>query len=170
MRQLSHFLLMLDAPWEPRFPEEKQVKMSVRELPVYCQEAVPSRTSPIHGRIPLPFFCWYLAVRCHYHLRIFRYPHSLQFGFVEVFLADHAHPCSGIYHKLSFFRGYRGCGWQNPLIGKRKERSFFLTFELIDVLGKSPRISAGAPLLSFSLLLEICPQISWRRDFADEEF
>ena len=45
---------------------------------------------------------------------------------------------------------------------------FFLS--LIDILGKFPRVSAGASLLSFSLLLEISPRTSQRRDFADEEF
>ena len=42
--------------------------------------------------------------------------------------------------------------WPNPLIDKRKE-CIFLFFELTDVLGESPRTSAGASLLSFSLLL-----------------
>ena len=60
------------------------------------------------------------------------------------------HACSGAHHKLSFLRLYCGCGQQNPLIGRRKECSVFLFFELIDILGKSPRVSAGASLLSFS--------------------
>ena len=36
------------------------------------------------------------------------------------------------------------------------------------MFGKSPRVSAGASPLPFNLLLR-SPQISWRRDFADEE-
>ena len=36
--------------------------------------------------------------------RILRYPHGLQFGRVNVSLADHMNTCSGIYHKLSFLR------------------------------------------------------------------
>ena len=35
------------------------------------------------------------------------------------------------------------------------------------MLGQSPRVSAGASLLSCSLLVEICPQISQREDCAD---
>ena len=59
---------------------------------------------------------------------------------------------SGIHHKLSFLRRYCGCGCQNPLIGRRK-CSFVLFFGLVDILGKSPRVSAGASLLSVSLCL-----------------
>ena len=50
--------------------------------------------------------------------------------------------------QLSFLRFYCGCGRQTPLIG-----CFFFFFEHIDILVKSPRISAGSSLLSFSLLL-----------------
>ena len=63
------------------------------------------------------------------------------------------HACSGVHHKFSCFRLYCGYGRQNPLIGRRKECSFFLSFELEDILGKSPRVSAGASLLSFNLSL-----------------
>ena len=67
--------------------------------------------------------------------------------------ADHMDACSGVHHKLSGLRFYCGCGRQTPLIGRRNECSFFLFFEPQDILGKSPHISAGASLLSFSLLL-----------------
>ena len=63
------------------------------------------------------------------------------------------HACSGVHHKLSFLRLYCGCGRQNPLIGRRIECSFFRFFVLIDILGKSPRVSAGASLLSLGLFL-----------------
>ena len=99
------------------------------------------------------FFCLHFAVGCHYHYRIFRYPHGLQFGFVQVFLANHVHACSGIYHKLSFLWVYCGCGRQNPLLRRWIEWNFVFLFELIDFPGKFPRISAGTSLLSFSLLL-----------------
>ena len=49
---------------------------------------------------------------------------------------------------------YCGCGRQNPLIGRRIECGFVLLFELVHMFGKSPRVSAGASLLSLSL--------SWR--------
>ena len=42
---------------------------------------------------------------------------------------------------------------QNPRIGRRIERSFSRFFELIDILGKFPRVSAGASLLSSGLFL-----------------
>ena len=48
---------------------------------------------------------------------------------------------------------YCGCGRQAPLIGRRKECSFVQVLELKDILGKSPRVSAGASLLSFSLFV-----------------
>ena len=76
-----------------------------------------------------------------------------QIGRVKVFPADHMHACSGVHHKLSFLRLHCGCSQQNPLNGRRTECSFFLFFEFTDILGKSPRVSAGASLLSFSLLL-----------------
>ena len=43
--------------------------------------------------------------------------------------------------------------WQYPLIGWRKECSFVLFFELVNMFGLSPRISASTSLLSFDLLL-----------------
>ena len=87
-----------------------------------------------------------------YHCRrLFRHLHGLQFGRVKVFPADHMHACSGIYHKISFLGFYCGCGRQNPLINMRTECSFVLFFELVNMFGKSPRVSAGASLLSFSL-------------------
>ena len=44
-----------------------------------------------------------------------------------------------------------GCGRKNPLLRGRIECSFVFLFELIDILGKFPRISAGTSLLSCSL-------------------
>ena len=78
---------------------------------------------------------------------------GFQFGSVKVFLADHMHAGSRIRHKLSFLRLYGGCGGQNPLIGRRTACIFFRFFELKDILGKFPRVSAGASLLSFGLFL-----------------
>ena len=94
------------------------------------------------------FFCLHFAVSCHYHYQIFLHPHGLQFGFVQVFLADHVHACSGIYHKLSCLGVYRGCGRHNPLLRRRIECSFVFLSELIDLPGKFPHISAGTSLLS----------------------
>ena len=48
------------------------------------------------------------------------------------------------------------------------ECSFVLFFELVDILGKFPHVSAGASLLSFSLLLRSVLNFQCR-DFADEE-
>ena len=108
------------------------------------------------------FFCQHFVVGCPDHRRIFRYPHGLEFGFVEVFLADHVHACSRIHHKLSFNGVYCGCGRHNPLFGRRIECGFLLFFELANSFGKIPCLASGASLLSFSLCLrcEICPQIS----------
>ena len=50
-----------------------------------------------------------------------------------------------------------------------KKCSFVLFSELTENVGKSPRISAGASLLSFQSPPENCPQISQRRDCADEK-
>ena len=97
------------------------------------------------------FFCLHFADGRHYHRLIFRYPHGLQFGRVQVFPADHMHACSRVHHKLSFLRVSCGCGRQNPLLIRRIECSFVFLFELVDILGKSPRASAGTSLLSFSL-------------------
>ena len=71
-----------------------------------------------------------------------------------------------VHHKLSFLRLYCGCGRHNPLIERRIACSFFRFFELKDFLGKFPRVSADASLLSF----EMGPQISRRWDCADENF
>ena len=62
------------------------------------------------------------------------------------------HACSRIHRKLSF-QLYCGCGGQNPLIGRRIECSIFRFFELVDIIGKFPRVCAGASLLSFGLFL-----------------
>ena len=74
--------------------------------------------------------------------------------------------CSGIYHKLSFLRLDGGCGAQNLSSEGEKNVAFSYSFELVKFVGKFTRISA----LVLQSLLEICPQISWRRDFAAEEF
>ena len=95
----------------------------MKQLLVYFQEALPSRINPIHGRTPLPLL---LLAR-----RIFRYPHGLQFGFLKVFLADHVHTCSRIFHKLSLLGFFRGCRRHNPLLRMWIDCSFvFLFFEL----------------------------------------
>ena len=119
----------------------------VKELPLYSQEALPSRMNPILGRILLPLLL--LALRRWLSLPSSDF--SIQFGFVKVFLADHVNACSGIYHKLSFRGFYCGCGRQYPLVGRRIECSFVFLFELKDFLGKCPRISACTSLLSCSL-------------------
>ena len=86
------------------------------------------------------FFCEHLAVGCYRSRRIFRCSHGLQFGLVQVFLADHVHTCSGIYHKL-FPRVY------------------------VDAAGKihSSEGEQNVALSSLQSVLEICPQISQRR-------
>ena len=56
------------------------------------------------------------------------------------------HTGFGIYHKLSFLGFYCGCGWQ------KGEQNASL-FALIDLLGKSSRVSAGASLTSRTSLL-----------------
>ena len=54
--------------------------------------------------------------------------------------------------EIRFFAvGPIGCGRPNPLIGRRIECSFLRFFELIDILGKFPRVSACTSLLSCSL-------------------
>ena len=78
---------------------------------------------------------------------------KIQFGRVKVFPTDHMQACSRVHHKLSFLRLYCGCGQLNPLIGWRIDCEIFRVFHLKDIIGKSPRVSAGASLLSFSLLL-----------------
>ena len=60
-------------------------------------------------------------------------------------------------------------GQQDPLIGLRKESSFVRFFELQDVLGQSPRVSAGTSLLSFNLLLRSILKFH-SVECADEEF
>ena len=49
------------------------------------------------------------------------------------------------------------------------ECSLVLFFELVEVFGKIPCLALGASLFVLQSFLEICPQISQRRDFADEE-
>ena len=56
-----------------------------------------------------------------------------------------------------------------PLFGRRKECSFVFLFEFVNISGKIPCLAAGRIALVFQSLLEICPQISQRMDFADEE-
>ena len=55
---------------------------------------------------------------------------------------------------------YCGRGQQNPLIGRRIERSFFRFFELIDIIGKNSTRQRGRIALVFQSLPEIRPQIS----------
>ena len=76
--------------------------------------------------------------------------------------------CSAVHHKISFLRLYCGCGRQNPLIGRRKECCFALFIELLDMLGKFPTRLRGFIASVFQCPPEICPQISRRRDCADE--
>ena len=83
--------------------------------------------------------------------RIFCDFYGIQLGRVQVFPAQHAHARAGIFNKFSFLRFYYGCGWETPFVGRSEEGSFVRFFELVDILGKSPRVSAGASLLSFSL-------------------
>ena len=134
-------------PWSSQsFPSERTAGVFSRSITVTNKSN--SRTYTVASSFVLHF-----AVGCHYHYRIFRYPHGLQFGFVQVFLADHVHACSEICHKLSFFGFNCGCGRQKPLLRRQIECSFVFLFELKDIPGKSPRVSASASLLSFGLFL-----------------
>ena len=120
---------------------------------MYFQEALPSRMSPIHGRKPLPLLL--LALRRWLSLPASDFSISSQSPIrLKVFLTDHVHVRSGIYHKLTFFGFYCGCGRVYPLLRRWIECSFVFCFEKKDFLDQLPRISAGASLLSCSL--------SWR--------
>ena len=123
----------------------------LRELPVFFIRSISvtnksnSRTCTVASSFAST------SPLAHNHRRIFRYPHGLQFGFVEVFPADHVHACSGIYHNPS-----------SGFIVDAASKVVFL-FELPDFPGKS-HASAGTSLLSCSL--------SWRsvlKFHADEE-
>ena len=116
----------------------------VKELPVYFQEALPSRINPNLGRTPFPLLL--LAPR-----------HWLSLPLSDLSIPSRSPirlcsslscwpcACSGIYHELSFLGGYCGCGLQNPLLRRRIECSFvFLFLSLKIFLASFPRISAGA--------------------------
>ena len=142
------------------FPSERTASVSSRSITV---------TNKSNHLTCCLFFCQHLAVGCYQRRRTFRDPYGFHFGRVKVLPAEQLHACSRVHHQLSFLRVYCGCGQQTPLIGWRKECSFFLFFELKDVLGKSPRVSEGASLLSFSLLLRSVLKSDSVGDCADEE-
>ena len=116
----------------------------VRELPVYFQEALLSRKSPIHGRTPLPLLLLagrrWLSVPSQDFSTSSRSPSPLSSGLSRW-------PSACLLRNLPLLRRWIEC------------TSVFL-LEVKIFPGKFPRISAGASLLSFQSLLEICPQIS----------
>ena len=80
------------------------------------------------------FSCLHLAVGRHHRRRTPRYPHGLQLGRVKVFLADHTHTRSWIYHKLSFFPLFYWGNRQYTFFREWVECSFVLFFEPDNVL------------------------------------
>ena len=70
--------------------------------------------------------------------------------------------------KCSFLRFYYGWRWETPFVGRWEKVALCFSLSFKDVLGTSPRVSAGTPLLSLGLP-ETYPQISRRTDCADEE-
>ena len=97
-------------------------------------------------------FSWlHLAVGRHHRRKTFRCPHGLQLSRSKVSLADHMHSRSGIHYKLCFLRLFCWRSREYPFFHGRVECSFVFLFELVYVLGKFPRISAGTSLLAFSL-------------------
>ena len=124
----------------------------MKELPVYLRKALLSRISRIVGRIPLPVLLlaprrWLFPPSSDFFdiLTVANSALSRSFLLTMCILAPESTT------KLSFLGLYRGCGRQNPLLDGRTECSFVLFFELVNMFGKSPRVTAGASLLSFSL-------------------
>ena len=58
-----------------------------------------------------------------------------------------------MHHKVSFLQLYCGYGRKTHSSEGEQNVAFFRFFELKDILGKSPRVSAGAPFLSLGLFL-----------------
>ena len=114
------------------------------------------------------FSCLHLAVGRHHRRRTSWCPHGLQLSRVKVFLADHVHTRSWINYKLSFLRLFCWRSQEYPFLRGKVECSLVCFFELVNVFGNIPSLASGTSLLSFRLLWT-CPQISLRRDFADEE-
>ena len=115
-----------------------RIVFRVRERPVYLREALLSRKNqiPWHTLLPLLLLAprrWLWQPSSDFE-RLLRYPIRQSW-------------------RLSCFclLIYGGSGRQTPLIGRWKECSFVLFFELIDISGKFPRVSAGASLFSGSL-------------------
>ena len=94
---------------------------------------------------------------------------TLKSAGLKVFPADHMHAYSGVHHKLIFLQFY--CGWsrQNPLIGRRKECSCFLFLCAYRYSWQVSTRLRGRIALVFQSPPEISPQVSQRRDGADEE-
>ena len=95
------------------------------------------------------FFCLHFAAGCYHLRRILRGPFGFQFGRVRVF----PKPSAGLLQsppQTPFPPGFivDAAGKLRSPIGEKN-----VAFELIDILGKSPRISPDASLLFFSLLL-----------------
>ena len=132
----------------------------VWELPVYLREALLSRINPMlwHTLFPLLLLAlrrWLSQPSSHFS-DFLRLPIQLNSG-----LSCSPCACSrpNLQQILFFLRLDGGWGQQTPLIGKWEEGSFVRFFQLIDILGKFPRVSAGTSLLSCSLLLISVPKL-----------
>ena len=120
----------------------------VRELPVYFEAALLSRINPIHGRTPLPLLL--LALRRWLSLPTSDSRYS---DFVKVFFADHVHACSGTYQTLfPLVFLWMGLGDTTP---QKVNRMWLCLPSWLKNFSpdKFSRVSAGASLLSFNLLL-----------------
>ena len=134
-------------PWSwQSFPSERTACVSSRSI------TVTNKSNSLTYTVASSFICTSpLAVTTVVGLLETLY--GFQFGRVQVFPAHHVHARAQLYNKVSFIRFYRWCGWQTPFTGRWEEGSFVRFFEVEDVRGQSPRVSAGASLLSFSLFL-----------------
>ena len=143
----------------------------VRERSVYLREALQSRINPklfdIQGRF---FFCMHFAVGCNnLRRRTSRDLCGFQFGRVQVFPSQHVHCCSRIYNKFSFPWFHYGWRWETPKLVGEKKVALSVSLSFKDILGQSPRVSAGTSLLSFGLLLGPILNFHCVWDCADEE-
>ena len=132
----------------------RRVFLAIR-LTVYLREALRSRINPIlwHTLLLLLLFAlrrWLEQPSSDF----FRDPYGFQFGWIQIFPAQHM--CidapKSTTNSLSFRFGY-GWRWETPNLGRWERGSFVLFFELQDTFRHSPRVSAGASLLSLRLFL-----------------
>ena len=129
----------------------------------YCLESI--QFLDIHWCL---FFSLHFAADCNNRRRIFRDLNGFRIGWVQVFPAQHVHARAGLQHIfLSSSFIVDGAGKLHSLVGEKKVAlSVWLS---LNILGQSPRVSAGASLLSCSPLPKTYPQISKSNDCSDEE-